>query len=101
VIALQLMRFSVQENRKAAECASAAANEREESRKLEQQKKETAKRKATAKSNATAHQQALQKELDDLNADTAVRTAAEAAVAAKDTFVHIRSFGVCVLTAIC
>jgi hypothetical protein len=46
----------------------------------------------------------LQKELDDLNADTDVRAAAEAAVAAvaaKDTFVHIRSFGVCVLAAIC
>ena len=45
-------------------------------------------------------QLALQKELDDLNADIVVHAAAEAAVAAKDTFVHIRSFGVCVLTAI-
>ena len=95
------MRFSVQEKRKEAECARVAAKEKEEARKVAQQKKETAKRKATAESNAAARQLALQKELDDLNADTAVRTAAEAAVAAKDTFVHIRSFGVCVLTAIC
>ena len=99
-LALQLTRFCVQQKQEAAVVAAAAANEKQQALKAAQQKKKADDRKATARSNAAAKQKALVKELHDLNEDTTVRAAAEAAVAAKASFLHIRSFGVCVLTVV-